>query len=337
MKTDVFEALKDSVLVKRILLILIAGLILIICDYVAGTDNNDIVYRDREGNILLVRPDEGKSAGHVYLKADVNDGKTKYEKNYEITVDPYSEETAEPSGEKDDENREEDLSSEEVIAYELRSAVSGVNDDISARKVLLPSSLSSGEKIYWSTETKTNTIPILFITITACILIYRNSQTLNKKIQKTRADSITRELPEFVNKLVLLLNAGLVLSAAFEKSVEESLDSQEGKQNYFYEKMQSIYMNIKETNSPLNTEFKAFARESGHNGLMRISNILSDNISKGVELTEKLQIEGEVLWLNRKRDCEERGRISETRLTIPLTLFLLVLIAITVSPALLEL
>ena len=71
--------------------------------------------------------------------------------------------------------------------------------------------------------------------------------------------------------------------------------------------------------------------------LMRISNIISDNISKGVELTDKLHNESELLWLARKRSCEERGRLAETKLTFPLTLFLLVLVAVTVCPALLEL
>ena len=144
-------------------------------------------------------------------------------------------------------------------------------------------------------------------------------------------------MPEFVNKLVLLLNAGLVLNTAFEITVEESLASQEKQSDYFSERLRRINTNMKEMNSPLQTEFRTFAKECGDTGVMRISNILSDNISKGVELTEKLQRESEVLWINRKRDCEERGRISETKLTIPLTIFLLVLVVITVSPALLEL
>ena len=70
---------------------------------------------------------------------------------------------------------------------------------------------------------------------------------------------------------------------------------------------------------------------------MRISNIINDNISKGSGLTDKLQSECETLWLARKRNSEERGRLAETKLTLPLTLFLLVLVVITVSPALLEL
>ena len=70
---------------------------------------------------------------------------------------------------------------------------------------------------------------------------------------------------------------------------------------------------------------------------MRVSNIINDNINKGVELTDKLQAESEILWLNRKKSCEEKGRLAETKMTLPLMLFLMVLIIITVAPALLEL
>ena len=54
-------------------------------------------------------------------------------------------------------------------------------------------------------------------------------------------------------------------------------------------------------------------------------------------MTEKLQAESEILWMNRKKNCEERGRLAETKLTLPLVIFLLVLIVITIAPALLEL
>ena len=71
--------------------------------------------------------------------------------------------------------------------------------------------------------------------------------------------------------------------------------------------------------------------------LMRVSNIVNDNINKGVELTEKLQRESETLWINRKKNCEEKGKLAETKLTLPLMIFLIVLIVITVAPALLGL
>lgn len=322
---------------KKLFIVLAIGLLLIIIDYVVSSSAENSVFRDGKGNVLIIRPDQGKTPSRVCLNATVKDGKNTYNKGFEISVDPYSKDGKEPSKQKNNEETASAMSSEELMAYELRNAVSGINDDISTRKILLPSSLPSGEKIYWSTETKTNTAPIAFMVMITCFILYRNRLSPIKKAHKKKRDSITRQLPEFVNRLVLLLNAGLVLSAAFERSVEESLNSDEAEEDYFYGKLREIYLHMKETNSPLNQEFRAFAKESGDNGLMRISNILSDNISKGVALTEKLQCESEVLWVNRKRDCEERGRLSETKLTLPLTIFLLVLIILTVSPALLEL
>ncbi len=70
---------------------------------------------------------------------------------------------------------------------------------------------------------------------------------------------------------------------------------------------------------------------------MRISNILSDNMSKGVDLTEKLTRESEVFGIGRKKNCEEKGRLAETKLTLPLMVFLMVLMVVTVAPALMEL
>ena len=322
---------------RKLFIVLAMGLLLITIDYIVSTSAGNSVFRDSNGNVLIIRPDQGKSSNRIFLNATVKDGDGTYTKGFEISVDPYSKDGKKQSDQQDNAETASAMSSEELISYELRSAVSEINDDISTRKILLPSSLATGEKIYWSTETKTNTAPIAFMVMITCFILYKNRLSPIKKAHKIKRDSITRQLPEFVNRLVLLLNAGLVLSAAFERSVEESLNSDELEDDYFYGKLREIHLHMKETNSPLNQEFRAFAKESGDNGLMRISNILSDNISKGVALTEKLQRESEVLWVNRKRDCEERGRLSETKLTLPLTIFLLVLIILTVSPALLEL
>ncbi|MDO4869668.1 MAG: hypothetical protein Q4A65_05210 [Bacillota bacterium] len=324
---------------KQLMVVIMAGVLMIAVDFISGSGEGNLVFRDADGNVTIVRPEEGGKTGHVILKAKVKGKDGTYEQKFELSVDPRSKADADREAADGDDAADggEETSARELASYEIRNAVSAVNDDISARKVILPSTLSTGEKIYWSTGKKTNTIPLLFITLTICIFLYRRTLSLSENVKKAQRNSISKQLPEFVNKLVLLLNAGLVLSAAFEKAVEESLDSKNIENDYFYCRMRDIYTSVTETNSSFNNEFRAFAKESGNNSLMRISNILNDNISKGVALTDKLQREGETLWLNRKRDCEERGRISETKLTLPLTLFLLVLIVITVSPALLEL
>lgn len=66
----------------------------------------------------------------------------------------------------------------------------------------------------------------------------------------------------------------------------------------------------------MHRELREFARKSGIKELIRVANIICDNVSKGTGLTEKLQAESEILWMNRKKNCEERGRLAETKLTL---------------------
>ena len=56
--------------------------------------------------------------------------------------------------------------------------------------------------------------------------------------------------------------------------------------------------------------------------------------SKGADFSEKLKKENELLWFSRKQHAEEQGRLAETKLTMPLMILLLVLIMITIAPAL---
>mgnify|MGYP000656837785 FL=1 len=52
--------------------------------------------------------------------------------------------------------------------------------------------------------------------------------------------------------------------------------------------------------------------------------------------TEKLKQENSLLWLARKQQSEEKGRLAETKLTLPLMILLLVLIMMTIAPAMME-
>ncbi|MGN0702094.1 MAG: hypothetical protein ACI4KL_02820 [Lentihominibacter sp.] len=325
---------------KQIAIIIAAGLLLLAAQSFISDSSGVLTLFKGEDGLYLMRPDKG--SGSITLRAEVNSGDVNMKKSFGVTLDARgssgndnsSEQTTDESGE---------MSREELIGYQLKSIVNSMNDDLTANKVYLPARLDTGEKISWSVEKSSNAGIIAFAVAALCLLIYRNRYNPLKKILKEESDSITRQLPEFVNRLVLLLNAGLVLNSAFARAIEGSACISSGRQDYFYGSMREIYSGMQQTNSSFIAGFKAFAKSRRNAGdesareLMRISNIISDNISKGVELTDKLHNESELLWLARKRSCEERGRLAETKLTFPLTLFLLVLVAVTVCPALLEL
>ena len=347
------EAALTRKAVKRMLIVLTAGVLLLLFDFFVGFDFSTLKLMSGGSGPYLIRPDEGSSSGHITLQADIETNSGTVTKEYDLSLYPYAREGGSAASEASgstagagssgaESNGAGAMSEDELLAYEMRGVISSLNDDQSARRVTLPDHLRTGETITWTARRRNNTVAIAFAMIVLTVFIYKKRLDPLDKLRRAQMDSVRRQLPEFVNRLVLLLGAGLVLSSAFERIVEESRRTEALSGDYFYKCMDGIYSKIKETNGSMEKEFRAFARSGEHSGegsreLMRISNIISDNISKGVELTDKLQSESEALWLSRKRSSEERGRLAETKLTMPLTVFLLVLVVVTVSPALLEL
>ena len=323
---------------KSIIAVLAAGALLIATDMVLSSQGQSAGIVESGGSIYIVRPAEDQDPDHLVLRAEVSDGDKVIEKKIDLTIDPYEKESSE---EKQDDGDGEAAGkrNREAVEMELRGIASELNSDKAVKKVKLPDSLASGEKISWEVEDKSgsNGIAIMAVTVLTAFCIYKKRFSVLEQQRRLQRESVMRQLPEFVNRLVLLLNAGLVLTSAFEKSVEESFVEDSKGDDYFYGKLREIYVLCTTTNASMHVEFRKMAKESGIRELMRVSNIISDNIRKGVELTGKLQAESELLWISRKKSCEEKGRLAETKLTLPLMIFLMVLIIITVAPALMEL
>lgn len=322
---------------KQIMIVLIIGSMLIAADLIMSDENGVEVERSY-GQLYLIRPEAGVESGYLSLKAEVESENGIYEKKLNIRVEPYERGNESEAEEMDEENNML-MSEEEQMDYYLRSIADNVNLDVSERKVSLPAKLETGESITWHVEEKkqSNTFTIVLMMIGAIILLYREKYAAVRRKEAEEQESVLRQLPGFINRLVLLLNAGLVINSAFERAVEESVAVRKEKNDYFYMNLNNIYASMKTANGSMGQELKAFARRSKVQELMRVSNIINDNVSKGTELTGKLQSESELLWIGRKKRCEEIGRLAETKLTLPLMLFLLVLIVITIAPALLEL
>lgn len=317
---------------KKILVTAVIGFVLILVDFMVSSATHGIDLIQTEKGLYMVRPGKGMEVSHGSFRVTVRSGDEIFEQKVSIALDPYGIKKEDGTA-----GRERQQGEEERIGQELRSMVSGFNQDHEKRKVLLPTSLKSGESLSWEQETSRNTVPIMAVCLLVMGVLYKTRfRVLEKKKQKER-ESVIRQLPEFVNRLVLLLNAGLVLSTAFERSVEETCAGPGTDEDFFYGKLHEIYIHVKTANGSMHRELRAFAKASGIKELIRVANIIADNVSKGTGLTEKLQAESEILWMNRKKNCEERGRLAETKLTLPLVIFLLVLVVITIAPALLEL
>ncbi|MDR1571795.1 MAG: type II secretion system F family protein [Clostridiales Family XIII bacterium] len=174
------------------------------------------------------------------------------------------------------------------------------------------------------------------LSLCALMLYGSRYKGIDGKVRAARA-SMLRDFPEFINKMLILLNAGLVVSAAIERvarDYEERADR--GAPKPLYEELAGIRRRVEGANAPLAAELGIMASRSGVRELMRFASIISDNIDKGSALAEKLQAEGELVWSMRRKNAEEAGRIAETKLVMPMALTLLALIMVTIAPAALE-
>ncbi|MBN7772677.1 type II secretion system F family protein [Clostridium aminobutyricum] len=322
------EAIKKENL-KRYVGILCCFLLLIFlsCFELLGNDQK-ILLTDEKGRLYIERPTKGNQSIPlmVYGKVDGN----QWNKAVTLTV------RAEGSNKMIETEKKEPETSEEEANVSVEQFLRTVNKSDSEKIVYLPDELSGVQSLSWEKK-QSNTLPIIiFAAILALLFTYLSRYDATKKLAAKCEESISQELPEFLNKIVLLMNAGLVLTAAFERIVRDYGERKFGNQSYFYNQLEEIHTKTAQVNSPLIVELKLFAERSRNREFMRLTNVMADNLDKGTELVSKLQAESSFLWFERKKKAEEKGKLAETKLTIPLAIQLLVLIMITVAPAMME-
>lgn len=329
--------------VRSIRLIAVLGLLLIFADLLLSLTGQDIQILRENGSYYLLRPSAGESSGHVSLRASVKTEEDVVTRSFDVRLDPQQDSDGDGASDGAGNGSSDGASdgapsrkahAEELISSELRSAAAGFNDDLSSRKVPLPAAVSTGEPIRWSIKKSSHVLLLALMTAMLSAVVYRGRFQPLRKMELRRQRSVQKQLPVFVNELVLLMGAGLVLSRAFEAAVESA---GEGTSDYFYSGLRRICHSIRNTNAVMHEELRNFSKESGVSEFMRVSSIISDNINKGSELTEKLEREMDSLWNARRLHAEQRGRLAETKMTIPLAVFLCVLIIITVAPAMMQL
>ena len=220
---------------------------------------------------------------------------------------------------------------EDMVRRRIDQAARDLDRDRQEATVYLPQQLDDGVQLIW-TERANSMLPLLILLfVMTAYYLYRSRFQEIERQEKQARESVIRELPEFLHRLVLLLGAGVVLEAAFRRAMEDVRGD-----TYFAQQMQYIRERAERTNAPLQEEFRAFAQRSGVREMTRIAGILQDNVERGTDLSVKLREESELLWFERKKQSEEKGRLAETKLTLPLAILLCVLVLVTVSPALFE-
>lgn len=151
--------------------------------------------------------------------------------------------------------------------------------------------------------------------------------SLDGDIRKQR-NALQMEFPEFVNKLTLLVNAGMTISKAWEKIINENK-----KEHILYNEMRFALMEIK-AGKPEGVAYEEFARRCHVKEITKFVSVIVMNLRRGgSEVVPVLQAQGNECWEMRKNAARQMGEEASTKILIPLMIMFLGIVLIVSTPA----
>ncbi|WP_270810901.1 type II secretion system F family protein [Hungatella effluvii] len=153
---------------------------------------------------------------------------------------------------------------------------------------------------------------------------------LNEQIEKRRR-SIQMEFPEFINKLTLLVNAGMTISKAWEKIINENK-----KDHILYDEMRYALMEIK-AGKPEGVAYEEFARRCRVKEVTKFVSVIVMNLKRGgSEVVPVLREQGNECWEMRKNAARQMGEEAGTKILIPMMIMFLGIVLVVSTPAVLS-
>lgn len=169
-------------------------------------------------------------------------------------------------------------------------------------------------------------------------ILISQSRDLDSKLKKRNAQMMI-DYPEIVSKLTLLCEAGLSLSKAWNRVVE---DYEKNKLNnkikvrFAFEEMRLANSKMK-NGTPEAVAYAEFAKRCNIQSYLKLGSLLEQNLTKGTKgLKDLLEQEVRNSFENRKNAAKSRGEEASTKLLFPMVLMLVIIIVIIVVPAFLS-
>lgn len=325
-------ALSDHSVTKKLYFVTLAATLLVLALTVAGPEQRGKLMVSDDGSVKgIVRKSVSRS--EIYnLKLSIEEGGEAIERDVSLTLQAVKASDAKAGTEKTD---------EEERKAELDFEIDKMLNDIEysdKKKIRLPEKLDNGTAVRWSrgkSGSRTNLIIIPFVYILLIVLIVRSGMGDDEKDERLMQKEILRGLPRFCNQLFLMMNAGMILSDSFEMICGSYKAFGEEDLSVFERELVSICDENRDHRISTAALLSSFAEEHNVKEFVRIAAILTENEKRGSGIVENLSRESKYLWDNRKIRAREGGKLIDTKMTYPLSMLLILLIVITVSPVLL--
>lgn len=212
------------------------------------------------------------------------------------------------------------------------------NDDVTKteNKLPLPEEVNGKTVKYFYQMDKRGLVLLVMAVLIGVLLLALEKQNL-ETARKERKQQMISDYPEIINKLTLLLGAGMIVRRAWKKMVDDYEEQKErwGTRHAYEEMKQTMYemeSGISEAES-----YERFGRRCNIQEYMKLGALLSQNLRKGTKgLSQILKIEAIQAFEERKARAKRLGEEAGTKLLLPMFLMLSVVLIIVIVPAFLS-
>lgn len=225
------------------------------------------------------------------------------------------------------------VTQEEALTRDIVNAVREANDE-TEQTVSLPDTIR-GRHAVWSLRQGETGAAMLLLGILASLLYVYSRIRVRELDEKKRDEQMLIDYPNIVNKLVLLVAAGMSLRKAF---VRIRADYREGLQHGGevrpgYEEIVRMSLEMEHGVSEI-TAYENLGKRSRVPAYRTFSTLLMQNLLKGgSEMAAILRREAEEACEERKKRARILGEEAGTKLLLPMLMMLAIVMVILMVPA----
>ena len=197
--------------------------------------------------------------------------------------------------------------------------------------VNLPTELE-GKKISFYQEKSGNGAYVFLLLLSAGIILYVLKIYKPKKQKEYREKQMIADYSEIVSKLSLLMGTGMSAYNALSSIAE---DNGKGINSHYAYKEILFCVNRISSGVSEHVSYMEFGKRCGLMPYIRLSNLLIQNINMGTNnIFELLREETTSAFNERKHKARKTGEEAGTKLLLPMSLMLIVVLVIIVVPSL---
>lgn len=223
-------------------------------------------------------------------------------------------------------------------SYAIEKAVEELASSDTEAKVRLPEKVED-MSLSWKLPMDYRGLQLMLLGLAGALGVYLSDRQEKKKAAKAIASERIRDYPLIVSDLSILMAAGMSFRMALEKIVGryyKKLEKDKSKRSAGYEDMAHCLRRMKDGIGE-KTAIEELGKYSDCKEYRKLSMLLSQNLMKGSkDLIISLENEEEAAFEMKKQRAIRAGEEASTKLLLPMSGMLFIVIVVLVIPAILQ-